>query len=128
MMSTSNNGDWSIEQQLWLDDHYAAYEFLHSNNDLSAFWTYIFDNFLSIWPVRNTLWPTLPRSHAFSPDELRSISKAEARSKLVRISRLIFLLLIYYGYSAFNHSLKTDTGPHVEMCIKLTSEIGRLSN
>ncbi|KAG2742559.1 hypothetical protein P692DRAFT_20879725 [Suillus brevipes Sb2] len=81
-MSTCSIGNFSTEQKSWLDDHYAAYDFVRSQNDLSTFWVPLFANFLAIWPVRNTLWPQLPQSHIFSSDELRTICKAETRSKL----------------------------------------------
>ncbi|KAG2045577.1 hypothetical protein BDR06DRAFT_1015511 [Suillus hirtellus] len=69
-------GDWSIEQAEWLDDQTENYSASIQDQDLSFFPT-VCDQYLSLWPVRNTLWPLRLEYEHLSKAELRCVYRGE---------------------------------------------------
>ncbi|KIK36569.1 hypothetical protein CY34DRAFT_16299 [Suillus luteus UH-Slu-Lm8-n1] len=80
-MSMINIGDWTIEQQNWLDDHFAAYTHVRQKGDLPTFWICLSKSFLILWPVRKTLWPTMLASRCLTTTDLCLVFEAEKKCK-----------------------------------------------
>ncbi|KAG2750198.1 hypothetical protein P692DRAFT_20819155 [Suillus brevipes Sb2] len=73
-------GDWTIEQVEWLDGQTESYLAATQDDDLSFFST-VCEQFLSLWPVRQTLWPSKPEYQHLTKPELRCVYRGEDRLK-----------------------------------------------
>lgn len=86
-------GDWTHEQVDWLEDRLATYKAARQEDEyLATFWISLFDNFLTLWPVHEILWPTMPRDKRFTITQQRFVFEAEAQCKLVRIDLMVSFL------------------------------------
>jgi hypothetical protein len=52
---------------------------------LTTFWITLFDDFLSLWPVRQILWPTMQNNKRITISQQRLVFEAETQCKLVSI-------------------------------------------
>jgi hypothetical protein len=86
-------GDWSIEQIEWLDDQTEIYLASIQIQDLSFFST-VWEQYLSLWPVRYTLWPLRSEYEHLTKAELRCVYRGEDLVKSVCLIRSIFIQFI----------------------------------
>lgn len=105
-------GDWTIKQVEWLDDQTELYLASVQDDDLSFFST-VCEQFLSLWPVRETLWPSKPEYQHLTKPELRCVYRGEDLLKSVRFIRSIFVFarpsLTLLNFSASERSSRIGT-------------------
>ncbi|KAG2739318.1 hypothetical protein P692DRAFT_20881832 [Suillus brevipes Sb2] len=76
-------GDWTLEQIDWLEDRRAWHTAArHDEEVLTTFWISLFDDFLSLWPVRQILWPTMDDNKRITISQQRFVFEAEGQCKL----------------------------------------------
>lgn len=88
-------GDWTNEQIDWLNDHRTSYLAARKDDEFSTFWNFLSYEFLSLWPVRDVLWPTMPDNKPDTLSQQRFVFEAEAQRKLASIFLSIILIIIW---------------------------------
>jgi hypothetical protein len=79
-------GDWTLEQLDWLEDRRAWHTAArHDEEVMTTFWISLFDDFLSLWPVRQILWPTMDDNKRINISQQRFVFEAEGQCKLVSL-------------------------------------------
>jgi hypothetical protein len=76
-------GDWTLEQLVWLEDQNDSYLFARQDNDLPAFWMFLFADFLYLWPVHKFLWPTMPQYQRLTAAQQRFVIETEEQCRRV---------------------------------------------
>lgn len=76
-------GEWTVEQREWLEHRSEQYLQAFEDEDLS-FLPDLYHEFLTLWPVRCTLWPGVPHTIPLTKSQKRRIYKGEDVCKSVR--------------------------------------------